>query len=1251
MQHTIDKKRAFDTVFKEVSMDETLRETFREACVSQLQYIKAAGQVEIKLEMPCIIQMSSIYSLEKVLSRYFNTAVRIIPCFHVQQQWQQLLETCREYFLQILSQKSKHYECLLEDAVFQVDGQKLNIILRSNSKTILQSGNCHKVLQEFIQTSFNQDITVCFIDPPLDEKEKEAYLKKKIQREQKAINKVVCYPAENSNNEPTKAASTFVPYKTKRKASSDPNLICGRAFDEQPIPMHEVSINSGRIAIKGRVIRVETKLTKSGKTLFDFDVTDLTHSISVKYFADDKTLPVMEENVKVGQWLVVYGEAQFDTFSKDLSIRARSIRKTSVDEKMDNAPEKRVELHLHTQMSQMDALTPAKDLVQRAAKWGHPAVAITDHGVVQAYPEAYFAAQKSGIKLLYGVEIYLLGEERTDPEGKIDYKNPGTFHAILLVKNYTGLKNLYKLISESHLDYFYKRPRIPKSILEKYREGLILGSACEAGEVYQAILRGEDEEEISRIAGYYDYLEIQPLGNNGFLIDSGKVTGFEQLKDINRRIVALGEKLDKPVVATCDVHFIDPEDEVFRRILQAGQGYSDADKQAPLFFRTTEEMLEEFSYLGEETAYDVVVRNTRLIADWVEHIKPIPDGTFPPSIAGSDEDIRTRSIEKAVALYGSPLPELVQKRLDKELTSIIKNGFSVMYIIAQKLVSKSLSDGYLVGSRGSVGSSFVAYLIGITEVNSLPSHYRCEECLYSEFFEKDGMVGCGFDLPEKACPKCGNPLVKDGYDIPFETFLGFDGDKEPDIDLNFSGEYQPYAHKYTEELFGEGHVFRAGTIATVAEKTAFGFVKGYLNERGKTATNAEVNRLVSGCTGIKRTTGQHPGGVMIVPHNKEIYDFTPVQRPADDTRTDIITTHFDYHSISGRILKLDILGHDDPTVIRMLQDITGIDPKTIPIGEKRTMEIFRSTEPLGVTSEDIGSVVGTYGIPEFGTKFVRQMLMDTKPTTFAELIRISGLSHGTDVWTNNAQELIRKGIASLPNVISTRDDIMLFLIQNGLEPLTSFKIMEDVRKGKGLKPEYEELMIKTGIPGWYIESCKKIKYMFPKAHAAAYVMMAFRIAWFKVYYPEAFYATYFTVRADEFDADIISRGRDRVRYAMEELEKKGNEATQKEKNMLTILEIANEMYARGINCLPVDLYASDAVKFNITDKGLLPPLTALQGLGSAAAANIVEARKKGRFISVEDLKIRAGISKSVIEILETHECLDGMQQSNQMCFF
>ncbi len=852
--------------------------------------------------------------------------------------------------------------------------------------------------------------------------------------------------------------------------------------------------------------------------------------------------------------------------------------------------------------------------------------------------------------MIYGVEIYLLGEDKTDPDGNIDYKNVETYHAILLVKNQKGLKNLYKLISESHLNYFYKRPRVPKSVLEKYREGLILGSACEAGEIYRAILSKKDEEELLKIASYYDYLEIQPLGNNRFLIDSGHVSGYDELKEINMKIVELAHRLNKPVVATCDVHFLDKEDEVFRRILQAGQGYSDAERQAPLFLRTTEEMLEEFAYLGEETAYEVVVKNTRLVSEWVETVQPIPDGTYPPYIEGAEEDIKRMSIEKAVSLYGSPLPEIVQKRMDKELNSIIKNGFSVMYIIAQKLVSKSLSDGYLVGSRGSVGSSFVAYLIGITEVNSLPAHYRCGNCLYSEFHDQDKSVGCGFDLPDKNCPRCGKPLIKDGYDIPFETFLGFDGDKEPDIDLNFSGEYQPVAHKYTEELFGVGHVFRAGTIATVAEKTAYGFVKGYLNERGKAVTNAELNRLVAGCTGIKRTTGQHPGGVMIVPHDKEIYDFTPVQRPADDPEADVITTHFDYHSISGRILKLDILGHDDPTVIRMLQDLTGINPKEIPIGERRTMELFRSTEPLGVSPEEIGSPVGTFGIPEFGTRFVRQMLVETKPKTFAELIRISGLSHGTDVWANNAQDLIRKGIATLADVVATRDDIMLYLIKKGLEPLTAFKIMEDVRKGKGLKPEYEEQMKKHGVPDWYIESCKKIKYMFPKAHAAAYVMMAFRIAWFKVYYPEAFYVTYFTVRADEFDADIISRGQDRVRYEIEELEKKGNAMTQKEKNLLTILEVANEMYARGIKCLPVDLYESDATKFKITEKGILPSLNALQGLGTAAAASIVEARKQGKFLSIDDLKIRTGVSKSVIEILERHGCLNGMEQSNQVCF-
>lgn len=1243
MGYTIDKPLKFCDMFSEVALEPNLSETFKNAVVSRVMYIKSTSQVKLKLELPCLVKMQLVFSLEKILSGFFNTAISIIPCFKIEKNDTEFVECVRDYVYQIVSRKSRHYEVLMKDADFDFDGNTLKIHLKTTAKTILESGKCDKYLENFIKTCFSRNVTVSFVDPPVDDNINEQLLKAKMEQEKEVIQKILNSPPEVSTSADKESQKAEVPVT---------DVIYGKDFDKaEVISMNEVTIDSGRVTVKGKVIRTESRPLKSGKTLFSFDVTDLTNSITVKCFANDKQLALLEENIKTGSWYYVNGDAQFDSFSKELTILAKGVVKTTVTERMDTAPEKRIELHAHTQMSQMDAVTPVKDLIKRAAKWGHSAIAITDHGVVQAYPDAHQAAKETGIKVIYGVEIYLIGEDKFDSKGNIDYKNAETYHAILLVKNYTGLKNLYKLISESHLNYFYKRPRVPKCVLEKYREGLILGSACEAGEIYRAILSGKSEEEIIKIASYYDYLEIQPLGNNRFLIDSGRVSGYDELKDINRYIVDLARKLNKPVVATCDVHFLDREDEVFRRILQAGQGYNDADNQAPLFLRTTDEMLEEFSYLGEDTAYEVVVKNTRLVADWVEDIQPIPDGTFPPFIEGAEEEIKNKSIKKAESLYGSPLPEIVQKRMDRELDSIIKNGFSVMYIIAQKLVSKSLSDGYLVGSRGSVGSSFVAYLIGITEVNSLPAHYRCGNCQYSEFVGKEMNVGCGFDLPDKNCPRCGKPLIKDGYDIPFETFLGFNGDKEPDIDLNFSGEYQPVAHKYTEELFGVGHVFRAGTIATVAEKTAYGFVKGYLSDRGRSVTNAEINRLTAGCTGIKRTTGQHPGGVMIVPHDKEIYDFTPVQRPADDPDTDIITTHFDYHSISGRILKLDLLGHDDPTVIRMLQDLTGINPKEIPIGEKKTMKLFSSTESLGVSPEDIGSQVGTYGIPEFGTRFVRQMLVETKPTTFSELIRISGLSHGTDVWNNNAQDLIKSGTATLANVVATRDDIMLSLIKYGLEPLKSFKIMEDVRKGKGLKPEYEELMKEHGVPNWYIESCKKIKYLFPKAHAAAYVMMAFRIAWFKVYYPEAFYATYFTVRADEFDADIVSRGRDRIQYEMKELERKGNEMSQKEKNQLTILEVANEMYARGIKCLPVDLYESDATKFKITENGILPALSSLQGLGDAAAKSIAEARKDGKFLSIDDLKIRTGISKSVIEILEKHGCLDGMEQSNQVSFF
>ena len=833
-------------------------------------------------------------------------------------------------------------------------------------------------------------------------------------------------------------------------------------------------------------------------------------------------------------------------------------------------------------MSSLDGLTNIDSAIKRAAFWGHQAIAITDHGVVQAFPEAYEQGKKNKIKIIYGVEGYIFDLKDNSQEKE------KTYHIIILVKNQQGMENLYRLISLSHLDYFYRKPRIPRQELLKYKEGLMLGSACEAGELIQAILEGKSEEELLNIASFYDYLEVQPIQNNEFMLRKGIVDSEDDLRNINKTIIRLGKSLNKLVVATCDVHFLDPEDAIYRKILLCGQGYPD-EPQAPLYFRTTDEMLAEFDYLPEDVTREIVIDNTQKIADSIDEVLPIPEELYPPEIPGAEEQIVSMSMSRAKSIYGENLPKIVEDRLNKELNSIITHGFAVLYLIAHKLVKKSNDDGYLVGSRGSVGSSFVATMTGITEVNPLPPHYICPNCHHSEFI-LDGSYNCGADMPDKNCPQCGSKLKKDGHDIPFETFLGFEGDKVPDIDLNFSGEYQPRAHKYTEELFGKEYVYRAGTIATIAERTAFGFVKNYFEERNIKLRNAELSRLVSGCTGVKRTTGQHPGGLMVVPRHTDIYKFTPIQRPADDVKSNTITTHFDYHSISSRLVKLDILGHNDPTVIKMLEDLTGVDPKGIPLDEEKTMSIFSSVEAIGSTPEDINTRVGTFGIPEFGTRFVRQMLEETKPKKFSELVRISGFSHGTDVWLNNAQELIRSGTAKLSEAISTRDDIMLYLIYKGMEPKLSFKIMEDVRKGKGLKPEYEEAMIKANVPDWYIQSCKKIKYMFPKAHAVAYVTMAFRIAFYKVYYPTAFYTSFFTVRGDEFDVELISHGEKTVRDAIKEIEQKGNEASAKEKNLLTILEVALEMYCRGIKMRKIDLWQSDSTKFKIVDGEILPPL-------------------------------------------------------------
>lgn len=1264
-------------------------------------------------------------------------------------------------------------------------------------------------------------------------------------------------PRKNLKVRPAGENSGYQRPKVEKVA--DENLILGKLYTEEPIPIRDALGEFDRVTIKGDVFFVDHREITSKKTgkewvKIAFDITDNTNSIRVsKFMAKDQAGDIVSA-IKTGMHLIVQGKISFDSYEKESILEPTAIVKSKKKIRMDNAPEKRVELHLHTNMSAMDGVSDTKDLINRCKAWGWPAMAITDHGCAQAFPLALHVVDGKEAdypKILYGVEAYYVNDAaavsvvRGDLDGSLDgdfivfdlettglkpateeiteiaavlvregeikdsfqtYVNPhkpippeiteltgisdetvadapelpealdkffafmgdrvlvahnagfdlsflkaackkldiereftyidtlemsrimlphlsrfklnilakelqvGPFehhrasedaavlgriwvklldklkheqhaskisdinpllaglrakegglknlprhHFIILVQNQVGLKNLYKLISYSFLDHFYRRPLMPRSELIKHREGLIFGSACEAGELFHAVVEGKPFEELKRIADFYDYLEIQPIDNNRFMIAKGIAEDEETLRDYNRTILKLADALGKPCCATGDVHFLDPEDEAYRRILMAGQGFPDADNQAPLYLKTTEEMLGEFAYLGEDRAYEVVITNPNKIADMLDPIRPIPRENYPPKIEGSAEELETMCREKAKRMYGDPLPEIVQARLDRELKSIIGNGYDVMYMIAQKLVSKSLQDGYLVGSRGSVGSSLVAFMSDITEVNSLAPHYLCPECKYFELHENEG-VGCGVCLPDKVCPRCGTLLKKEGFSVPFETFLGFNGDKVPDIDLNFSGEYQPRIHKYTGELFGHDHVFRAGTIATVAEKTAYGYVKKYMEERGIECSRAEENRLAAGCTGIRRTTGQHPGGIVVVPKEVEIYDFCPVQHPADDPTSDIITTHFEYHSIDANLLKLDELGHDDPTIIKHLEDLTGVNAQEIPLDDPDVMSLFTSNRALHYVDDAPDPILGDLGclaVPEFGTKFVRGMVKDTKPTTFDDLLCISGLSHGTDVWLGNAADLVASGIP-LNECICCRDDIMNYLIGKGVEPKLAFQTMESVRKGKGLKPEMEEAMKANNVPDWYIDSCKKIKYMFPKAHAVAYVMMAFRIAWFKVHKPLAFYSAYFSVRAKGFDASCMIKGDAVCLDKIRELHRKDVDKTisAAEKDTQTTLEVCHEFYKRGFIFEPMDVYKSDATKFIVTEKGLIPPFTSMPGIGEQAALNIVEERKKGRFLSAEELSVRCPkVSKSVIELLGEIGALGSMPRSTQISLF
>ncbi len=1439
-EHDLDNKERFQLLLQQLQLvDDAVVVYFNNAQIVRLLVEKKSRKWHFQFLFEKILPYNVFIQFASRLERSFSNIAVISYDIHVEDPsfTAELLQQYWSYCIQQIDGMSPPLIKLLNEQIPEISGQKLVLTVRNEMEGMTVKSKYGPIIGKILQ-SFGFPLLAIEADVKREEKneEYEQFLRAKEKEDQeRALLAMVEMQQKDAEKEQGNGSASNGPLTIGLTIKDDSDLRS----------MIDIVDEERRVVVEGYIFHAEIRELRSGRSLLTFKITDYTSSIMVKMFSRDKEDANQFQHVKKGMWVKVRGSIQNDTFVRDLVMIGNDINEIKPIERKDTAPvdEKRVELHLHTPMSQMDAVTPVSTLIAQAKKWGHKAIAVTDHAVAQSFPEAFSAGKKNDIKILYGVEANLVDdgvpiayneahrlladdtyvvfdvettglsavydtiielaavkvrdgeiidrfESFANPHHRLSattinltgitddmvqnapdvsevlnkfhdwaedailvahnasfdmgflnvgYKKTGLekaknpvidtlelgrflypelknhrlntltkkfdieltqhhraiydaeatgylllkmlkdalekgiqyhdelnenmgkgnayqrarpYHCTLLAQTEAGLKNLFKLISIAHIEYFYRVPRIPRSVLQKYREGIIVGSACDKGEVFEGMMQ-KAPEEVEEAARFYDYLEVMPKQVYAPLIEMELIRDENALEQIIGNIVALGDKLGLPVVATGNVHYLNENDKIYRKILISSQGGANPLNRHELpdvHFRTTNEMLDAFSFLGAEKAKEIVVTNTNKIADMIDVIKPIKDDLYTPKIEGAEEEMRKMSYDMAHKIYGDPLPEIVEARLEKELKSIIGHGFAVIYLIAHKLVKKSLDDGYLVGSRGSVGSSLVATMTEITEVNPLPPHYICPECKHSEFFN-DGSVGSGFDLPDKACPQCGAKYRKDGHDIPFETFLGFKGDKVPDIDLNFSGEYQPKAHNYTKVLFGEDYVYRAGTIGTVADKTAFGYVKAYQQEHNLHMRNAEVERLASGCTGVKRTTGQHPGGIIVIPDYMDVYDFTPIQFPADDRNSEWRTTHFDFHSIHDNVLKLDILGHDDPTVIRMLQDLSGIDPKTIPTDDPEVMKIFSSTESLGVTEEQIMCKTGTLGIPEFGTRFVRQMLEDTKPTTFSELVQISGLSHGTDVWLGNAQELIRNQTCTLSEVIGCRDDIMVYLIYQGLEPSFAFKIMESVRKGKGLTEEMEAEMRKNEVPEWYIDSCKKIKYMFPKAHAAAYVLMAVRIAYFKVHLPLLYYAAYFTVRAEDFDIETMAHGSKAIRAKIEEINAKGLEASNKEKSLLTVLELALEMTERGFSFKNYDLYRSAAAEFIIDGNSLIPPFNSIPGLGTNAAVNIVKAREEGEFLSKEDLQQRGKVSKTILEYLDKQGCLESLPEQNQLSLF